>query len=445
MKYSSENVQNAFDDLRDCRMTDQERRARKAQVVSFMKKNPLPEVEPQESSVVLSVSESSWFAFAARPLAMALLVIALGFGGVVLAAEGSLPSDSLYAVKTKVNEPLRGAFAVSPLAKAQWQQDLAERRVSEAIALSNTMTITPEQQIKLVQDFQKHVEKSKEFASLAVEDVAAEVVEPVTREVEESPSEAPAVFEGQSLTVASDEELQREFVERLKVQRDIIAGTPNASPDAEVIIAVLDQEIASLDVVSVEAIPEDSEGEEQTDVSEQTGDEKPSVEDSETEVIVVQGDESESDIEESTSKVEEEPVEALLAYVFTSDQRDALEKLGIDLAEFPEELDTNGISCFESTLGTARSAKIFEGTRMNLFDVLKVSECFSDPEGDEVNPEEISPEVSEEVEGGEEETGEQAEEAPANDETELTHEDESQTEPESILEVGLLEALKETL
>lgn len=68
----------------------------------------------------------------------ALLVLALGSGGVAYAAEGTLPGDALYPVKVNVIEPAEGLLlAGSPRAEAAWQLTLAERRVEEAATLAS--------------------------------------------------------------------------------------------------------------------------------------------------------------------------------------------------------------------------------------------------------------------------------------------------------------------
>ena len=179
MTHTEEQIKKAFDDLREVKLTIEEKQQTKLNVVSFMKNNPLEEVVSEDNQIVVSASESSWFVFLTRPIAMMFLMVALGFGGVLMAAEGALPDNSLYAIKTKVNEPIRGAFAVSSESKALWQQELAEKRLGEAIALSTATKITPEQQIKLIHDFQKHIERSKEYASRAVVDAGVQTTHPV--------------------------------------------------------------------------------------------------------------------------------------------------------------------------------------------------------------------------------------------------------------------------
>lgn len=78
----------------------------------------------------------SWV-FAHRVLAFAAVLAILGSSaGVSYAAESALPGDPLYAIKTNVNEPLRGVLATTPQAKAEWAIQVAGERAKEAATLA---------------------------------------------------------------------------------------------------------------------------------------------------------------------------------------------------------------------------------------------------------------------------------------------------------------------
>ena len=85
------------------------------------------------------------------------LMIALG-GGVSIAAEGSVPGDTLYTVKTQVNEQVRGMIATSAEAKAEWEAKLAERRLEEAAELEAEGKLDADVEQELSAAFTKHAE-----------------------------------------------------------------------------------------------------------------------------------------------------------------------------------------------------------------------------------------------------------------------------------------------
>lgn len=91
-----------------------------------------------------------------------LVIMGLLMGGSAsFAAENAVPGDVLFPVKVHVNEQVRGAVAVSPKAKAEWEVRLVERRLEEVEKLATTPSALPEAQQVAVQnlsDYTKHVE-----------------------------------------------------------------------------------------------------------------------------------------------------------------------------------------------------------------------------------------------------------------------------------------------
>ncbi|MDP2648939.1 MAG: DUF5667 domain-containing protein [Patescibacteria group bacterium] len=77
-----------------------------------------------------------WF-FSPRPVALTLvLILFASSAGVTSAAEGSLPGDLLYPIKINVNEPVRGALALSSEARADWASKVAGTRIREVATLA---------------------------------------------------------------------------------------------------------------------------------------------------------------------------------------------------------------------------------------------------------------------------------------------------------------------
>ncbi len=86
------------------------------------------------------------------------LLIALLLGGSVsYAAEGALPGDTLYAVKTEINENIRHALALSPEAEARLEAQLARERLVEAEALKERGELDDDTRVFLKTEYEAHL------------------------------------------------------------------------------------------------------------------------------------------------------------------------------------------------------------------------------------------------------------------------------------------------
>ncbi|MDB5194915.1 MAG: hypothetical protein JWO84_99 [Parcubacteria group bacterium] len=88
---------------------------------------------------------------------MALLLVVVVGGGVTLAADTSVPGDSLYSIKINVNEPVLTALTPTATGQANVAAQIATRRVDEAVILASRGTLTPERQAYLTQKFDTSV------------------------------------------------------------------------------------------------------------------------------------------------------------------------------------------------------------------------------------------------------------------------------------------------
>jgi hypothetical protein len=93
--------------------------------------------------------------------AMAILLI-VGGTGVSFAAQNTLPGQALYAVKVDVAEPLQSAFITSPVAKAEWQNTLAERRLEEASTLAAQNNLSSSTEAYIGTQVAIHVQASEQ-------------------------------------------------------------------------------------------------------------------------------------------------------------------------------------------------------------------------------------------------------------------------------------------
>jgi hypothetical protein len=152
-------------------MTPQEKTAMKARIFGV----PSPAAVAPKQPVPRKVG-SPYFIFTyqfmqARVLApLAVVLVVFAGAGTAAAAQGALPGDALYPVKVSVNEAVEVALATTPVAKAQVQAKLAERRVEEAEVLAAQGELTPDTSAELAANFETHAQAAAELT----EDVAAQ-------------------------------------------------------------------------------------------------------------------------------------------------------------------------------------------------------------------------------------------------------------------------------
>lgn len=104
----------------EIRLTSAERSAMREVLESHMRLNPVATPSPYWG--LRSPFQTVVFAFA--------VLIVVG-GGTSLAAEGTVPGDTLYTLKVSLVEPVAGSLKVGEVAQASWQAELASRRLSE--------------------------------------------------------------------------------------------------------------------------------------------------------------------------------------------------------------------------------------------------------------------------------------------------------------------------
>lgn len=82
---------------------------------------------------------------------------ALGIG-IAQGAQKSLPGDPLFPVKLAL-ETARGALISSPEKQAEWESELAEKRLKELATLDKQGALTPEAEKAGKEDFLRHTTK----------------------------------------------------------------------------------------------------------------------------------------------------------------------------------------------------------------------------------------------------------------------------------------------
>jgi len=86
-------------------------------------------------------------------------------------AEDALPGETLYPIKVRFNEELRGAMVSSPYQKIEWETERLERRLAEAELLADSGRLTPSAEAEVAEAIKEHSEAAREsIASIRVSD-----------------------------------------------------------------------------------------------------------------------------------------------------------------------------------------------------------------------------------------------------------------------------------
>lgn len=103
------------------------------------------------------------------------LVVFFVAGGTVSAfAEKAIPGESLYTVKTGVNEKIAGALAVSTSAKAEHETGLVVRRLEEVEKVLTKEDITDEKKEEIVISLTEDITEHRENVSLEIDKMLEE-------------------------------------------------------------------------------------------------------------------------------------------------------------------------------------------------------------------------------------------------------------------------------
>jgi hypothetical protein len=111
------------------------------------------EVHPLAIENVPVVSPWSYLHIHALRVVAIFVVVGVVSSSVAFAAEGTIPGDVLYPVKTDITEPLIGTLQATPEAKGAWNATVAERRLSEATELAAAHQLSEPTQATLAASF----------------------------------------------------------------------------------------------------------------------------------------------------------------------------------------------------------------------------------------------------------------------------------------------------
>src|SRR3989344_3387813 len=166
------------------KLTQEERADMRARLRFFMAEHP---VEPSAferfaRNFTYGKARRSYL----RPALAGMLIVFLVGGGTSYAAADAPPGAILYAIKTRENEPITSALALSPEAKASVSATLALKRIEEAEVLASEGRLSFETRVELESKFEEYVIEFEEKTALAEREDAMEEVADVQSDFEAS-------------------------------------------------------------------------------------------------------------------------------------------------------------------------------------------------------------------------------------------------------------------
>lgn len=172
MEYENVHVKKITDAAKEVSLSDSERDLMRARVRTYMVSHPRPKNMIVRVWYALSVRPS--FSLPLHPVALGL-VLALSLGaGSSYAAEGALPGDVLYVVKTQVNERVETLLATTPEKQAEVALTHTERRLSEAEQLAVQGRLSESASVEIGQSIAAHIDEYEQHvSSLEHEDTVA--------------------------------------------------------------------------------------------------------------------------------------------------------------------------------------------------------------------------------------------------------------------------------
>lgn len=130
-------LNNIIKTVKSLKLSENEKVSMKANIISGITSSQVSDVTNSIPSRLYYMSgvENYFNLLIKQNNYMTALIIAIMLavsGGTSVVAENAIPGDALYTVKTSINEPVVGLFAVSNKANTAWQERLVERRLEEA-------------------------------------------------------------------------------------------------------------------------------------------------------------------------------------------------------------------------------------------------------------------------------------------------------------------------
>lgn len=145
-----------------------------------------------------------------RALAGVLMFVLVGGSGVAYAAEGSLPGETLYAVKIHVNERIEVALATTVDKKIAIETEIAERRVAEAQRLEAAGRLDATMTAEIEKNFDEHASRALALSGEDALTITIAMAVPTETPVVPMADATPAGATLQASEPASEQESEQE-------------------------------------------------------------------------------------------------------------------------------------------------------------------------------------------------------------------------------------------
>jgi len=157
-----------------------EQRELRERLVSYMEYHPLPaemksvtrDLQNKPAKSILrtdpfaTISLPFFTLFKSSAIAATILLLVVPF-----IAEQAVPGDTLYAVKVRFNEELRGSLTFDSYQKVEWETERVNRRIAEARLLASEGRLTEEVEAEVADAVRLHTESAKrEIEAIRVDD-----------------------------------------------------------------------------------------------------------------------------------------------------------------------------------------------------------------------------------------------------------------------------------
>ncbi len=154
------------------KLSDSARTKMETSLLSYVAFHPV-RVDDVSRSIKRVPLSTSLFRFKMTTMPIAILLAIFVSAGTSFAAQGALPGDFLYPVKTEVNENIRAAFAMSANAEANLQADLLEERLEEAKELHASGKLTGDTAVAVSSNLSSQVKVATQAAARSEASVGA--------------------------------------------------------------------------------------------------------------------------------------------------------------------------------------------------------------------------------------------------------------------------------